>query len=371
MATPSYVAGSAAGTQSTSLSIAVPGSAQVGQLALLWMVSASADQPGSVPAGWSQIGSDVTIASGGTTKDPFVRLMYKVLAAGDIGANVVIPFSGQNKWSAVIAVYADVDTANPIHVSAFRRETVAGTTHTTPTPTVAEAGCLAVYGTSERGTVSTDFTAGTGMTERQQNLGAGGAGNGAASIADSAGSVATGALTARTWTHTASTDNVVTFAVALKPAASETTAAVTRIPGQLTKVALDAVLALGTPKAMLLTDAYTFDEDNHVYWSHISAHEVATGAGYTQGGQNLTSVTTVYDSGLNRTKFTSNPVTWTQGVGQTLLAGNCAIIVWTGNAATSPILAIVDAGGEVTAEGAIVVSPDAVEGWLTGAQVTI
>lgn len=370
MPTPSYVAGTSAGAQSTSVTIAVPGSVSVDDVALLWMTVATADRPASNPAGWTQIGSDVELSTG-TTKGTYVRLLRKVLQAGDIGANVVLTFSGQTKWSAVMAVYTDVDTTTPVHVSSLVKETVAGTTHSTPTPTVSLAGGLAVYGVAERGTVSTDLTGGTGITRRQINLGAGGSGNGSAAIGDSANAVSTGALTARTWTATLSTDNAATFAVVLNAAATTSNPATTRIPGRLAKTALDALIALGTPKAYLLAETYAWNEDDHDYLSDVSAHELGTGNGYTAGGQTLTNVSTAYDSAMNTTKVTSDPATWSQGVGQTLTAAYCAIVVWTGSAATSPILAIVDAGGAVDAQGVLVVTPDAEEGWLTGAQVSI
>ena len=161
------------------------------------------------------------------------------------------------------------------------------------------------------------------------------------------------------------------FAVALKPAASTTAAADTKIPGQLTKVALDTMLALGTVRAYLLDATYVWDEDNHTFLSDVVSKEIATGNGYTAGGKALTGVATSYDSTGNTAKCSSDPVSWVQNPGQTLKAGYCAIVIKTGSNATSIILAIVNAGGEVQASGALTVTPDTVDGWLAGAQITV
>lgn len=64
-----------------------------------------------------------------------------------------------------------------------------------------------------------------------------------------------------------------------------------------------------TLKVMLLTSAYTPNQDGHDYLDDVVANEV-TGAGYTAGGQALTSKTATYDASTNTAKFDAADVTW-------------------------------------------------------------
>ena len=64
-----------------------------------------------------------------------------------------------------------------------------------------------------------------------------------------------------------------------------------------------------TIKVMLLTSAYTPNQDTHDYLDDVVANEVS-GTGYTAGGATLTSKTVTYDAGTNTTKFDAADVTW-------------------------------------------------------------
>lgn len=64
-----------------------------------------------------------------------------------------------------------------------------------------------------------------------------------------------------------------------------------------------------TIKVMLLTSAYTPNQDSHDYLDDVVASEV-TGTGYTAGGAVLASKTVTYDAGTNTTKFDAADVTW-------------------------------------------------------------
>jgi hypothetical protein len=64
-----------------------------------------------------------------------------------------------------------------------------------------------------------------------------------------------------------------------------------------------------TIKVMLLSSAYTPNQDTHDYLDDVVANEVS-GTGYTAGGQALASKTNAYDASTNTVKFDAADVTW-------------------------------------------------------------
>jgi hypothetical protein len=64
-----------------------------------------------------------------------------------------------------------------------------------------------------------------------------------------------------------------------------------------------------TIKVMLLTSAYTPNQDSHDYLDDVVANEVS-GTGYTAGGATLASKTNTYDASTNTVKFDAADVTW-------------------------------------------------------------
>lgn len=65
-----------------------------------------------------------------------------------------------------------------------------------------------------------------------------------------------------------------------------------------------------TIRVMLLTSAYTPNQDGHDYVDDVRANEVAATGGYTTGGAALTSKTATYDAATNTVKFDAADVTW-------------------------------------------------------------
>lgn len=64
-----------------------------------------------------------------------------------------------------------------------------------------------------------------------------------------------------------------------------------------------------TIKVMLLTSAYSPNQDTHDYLDDVVGSEV-TGTGYTAGGAALASKTNTYDASTNTVKFDAADVTW-------------------------------------------------------------
>ena len=100
------------------------------------------------------------------------------------------------------------------------------------------------------------------------------------------------------------------------------------------EIALDAVLALGTPKLSFMATTYTPDDELDQYFSDVSA-EVASGT----TAVTLASVTTTIDGANARVEFdTADPSL------SSITATTNKYIIWvdTGVASTSPILATID-----------------------------
>jgi hypothetical protein len=101
-----------------------------------------------------------------------------------------------------------------------------------------------------------------------------------------------------------------------------------------------------TIKVMLCTNAYTPDQDAHIYKSSIT-NEV-TGTGYTAGGITLASKTITYNSSTNTITLDAADVTWSTS---TITARYAVIYDSTGTDSTSALLAYVDFGADVSSSG--------------------
>ena len=132
------------------------------------------------------------------------------------------------------------------------------------------------------------------------------------------------------------------------------------------KHALSDVDWLADPITVALTSsAYTPDQDAHEFFSSVT-NELATGNGYTAGGQLLTGKTVTIDAATNQCRLKAGNPQWTTAVGQTLTARKAVIYKNTGTPATSPLLAVVDFGADKSASdgGSFAVAWDATTGAL-------
>ncbi|AFU87243.1 hypothetical protein Ccr2_gp074 [Caulobacter phage Ccr2] len=108
----------------------------------------------------------------------------------------------------------------------------------------------------------------------------------------------------------------------------------------------DIAFDTDTFKVMLVTSAYTPNKDTHTRKNQVT-NEV-TGAGYTAGGQN-SAVTITPDTANDREDLSFATVTWTSA---TITARAAVIYKDTGTAATSPLIAYVDFGTDVSSTNA-------------------
>ena len=109
------------------------------------------------------------------------------------------------------------------------------------------------------------------------------------------------------------------------------------IPNGLKKQGIDLILAIGTPKAMLLNNTHVSDIDTQQFIDDVSTNEVS-GTGYTAGGQTLTNITSTQDNTNDRVDVDCDDLTWSS-----LTVSNIRYVVFyvdSGTPATSPILSI-------------------------------
>lgn len=116
------------------------------------------------------------------------------------------------------------------------------------------------------------------------------------------------------------------------------------------KKAWEALLALGTPKLFLADAAYTPNQDTHDFVNDLTNEAAGTGYTGSVGGLTLVSPAVALDASTNTVKITANDIT---GISVACRWG--VFNVWTGSAATSPVLAYTDfsqgLGGNVTLTG--------------------
>lgn len=114
------------------------------------------------------------------------------------------------------------------------------------------------------------------------------------------------------------------------------------------KAAWEALLALGTPKYMLVTATYTPTQDTDDFINDASANE-SSGTGYVAGGVTLT-VTVSLDTATNTVLITATDLS---GISVSCRWG--VFYVDTGNPATSRVISYTDfsegLGGNVTLTG--------------------
>ncbi|AXQ68276.1 hypothetical protein HOT99_gp072 [Caulobacter phage CcrBL10] len=108
----------------------------------------------------------------------------------------------------------------------------------------------------------------------------------------------------------------------------------------------DIAFDTDTFKVMLVTSAYTPNKDTHTRKNQVT-NEV-TGAGYTAGGQ-ASAVTITPDTANDREDLSFATVTWTSA---TITARAAVIYKDTGTASTSPLIAYVDFGTDVSSTNA-------------------
>lgn len=112
-----------------------------------------------------------------------------------------------------------------------------------------------------------------------------------------------------------------------------------------------------TAKGMLLTSAYSPNQDTHQFKSDLSGE--TSGTGYTAGGVALASKTATYAAGSNTLTLSCANLVWATA---TITARYLVFYMDTGTSTTSALIAYVDFGSDVTSTGGSFTYPVPVAG---------
>lgn len=109
-------------------------------------------------------------------------------------------------------------------------------------------------------------------------------------------------------------------------------------------------------KGLLVTSAYTFDQDNHQYKDVSITNEVASGGGYTPGGIVIPTPTITYDGATNQMRFSGGNISW----GSATLTAAGLIVYDDTPASNKPLISRVDFGGNLSpVNGTLAITWDA------------
>jgi len=106
-------------------------------------------------------------------------------------------------------------------------------------------------------------------------------------------------------------------------------------------------------KIILMQPDFVFDQNSHNAYSDVIADELATGNGYTVGGQTLTGVSIEVNNVTKRAEITFNNAQWNATGGPLLTSGaimyNASTDTGVGDDYSNAIVSYKDAGGTITA----------------------
>ena len=115
-----------------------------------------------------------------------------------------------------------------------------------------------------------------------------------------------------------------------------------------------------TIKIALVTSSYTPSADNDDFWDDVSANEVGASGTYSAGGATLT-VTISQDNTDDEGVFDATDVSWTSA---TITARYAVIYKSTGVNSTSPLICLIDFGGNQSSSAGTFTITFAAEGIL-------
>jgi hypothetical protein len=100
-----------------------------------------------------------------------------------------------------------------------------------------------------------------------------------------------------------------------------------------------------TFKIILMKAGFAFNRATHDTYSDVSTDELATGGGYTVGGQTLAGGTLTRDDGANVTVATWNNPSWLAAGGDIVTQG---AILFDDTLASKPVVGFIDFGSALT-----------------------
>ncbi len=159
--------GASAALTTASPSVTVPASVQSGDGLLLFVsVNKAATVTATTPAGWAAVGQR---ESGTMT----TRLYQRVATGADAGSVVGTTLSELSKVDLQVLAYDGTSGTAPVAQFASAADTVAGSSHTTPTLTATADPSWVVSYWADKSSVVTGWTPPAGQTQRGLSLGTG------------------------------------------------------------------------------------------------------------------------------------------------------------------------------------------------------
>ncbi|MEP7089827.1 MAG: PKD domain-containing protein [Nocardioidaceae bacterium] len=207
----SYVGGASTAGNRTAHTVTIPSTVQAGDTLVLFFVGNLSTTTYTGPAGWTKL-QDVV----GNTTDGLA--FTKQAVATDAGKSVTVTSAVAAKDAITVAAYRGTDAATPVVSSGSITEDDPSASHTTP-PLVSPNGrsWLLSYW-ADKSAATTKITVPSGQTARSSATGTT-SGHVTGQLADSGGTVNTGANGGLTATADSVSARGVTFSVLLAPAA--------------------------------------------------------------------------------------------------------------------------------------------------------
>lgn len=213
-----------AGANSATISPTWPAGTAADDVAyVFWTMQNTTTPSPNPPTNFTQVATADSTGGSGRT-----YIFRRVLPSTQAGT-LTLTCAASQRHSACLAVYRGVDTTTPEDSSPAVDDDHTGetTTHNCPAETTVAANCVIVTSIHERAsTIDTAWTEPTGYTERADTLTlATGTGGTITAVADLLTPQAAGAVvTPPVWTGNSGTGtpNIVTYTLALRPAATAT-----------------------------------------------------------------------------------------------------------------------------------------------------
>ena len=202
--------GTGACGSSPTTNVAVPSSTAKGDALLMYVTwPTSTTVTASVPAGWHQLGTDVS--------SPLeTDVYYRTATGADVGTNVTVTFSAKTHNSVTLADYSGADSNT---IEAFAKSGDSSTaSHTTPMATVSTDGSLAVSYWADKSSSTSAWTPPGTVTSRATFFDTG-TGYVTSLLADSGSTVNSGSYGGKTATSSPGTSGKGTeWTIILAPA---------------------------------------------------------------------------------------------------------------------------------------------------------
>ncbi|TDO43350.1 PKD domain-containing protein [Kribbella sp. VKM Ac-2527] len=204
-----FVGANSVNLNTTQFGVTVPPAVTAGDLLLLFFADNDPAPTVTAPAGWTQVQTASSTNQQG-------RVWRRTATAGDAGTTVSVLTSAATKANATLVAYRGVSGTTPVAASAAGSETIAQTTHTTPTVNSPVSGARLVSYWGEKSSLTTVLSAPAGLSVRASSTGSGS--GRITSLAGDSGPFGAGTLGGLTATADSASARVLMFSVVVAPA---------------------------------------------------------------------------------------------------------------------------------------------------------